>query len=87
MVRQTAYTWKARLDEGGIDAWHAMTTGRPAQLDGKQLDALRAALVKVRSFTASAPSCKSSSECARSKTGAAERREIVLIDESRLSPT
>ena len=45
-ARQTAYTWKARLDEGGIDALRSMATGRPAQLDGKQLDALRAALLQ-----------------------------------------
>ena len=42
VVRQTAYTWKGRLDEGGIEALRAMVNGRPAQLDAKQLDALRA---------------------------------------------
>ena len=46
VARQTAYTWKARLDEGGIEALRAMVTGRPARLDGKQLDALRAALLQ-----------------------------------------
>jgi transposase len=46
VARQTAYTWKARLDEGGIDALRAMTNGRPAQLDGKQLEALRSALLQ-----------------------------------------
>ena len=46
VARQTAYTWKARLDEGGIDALRSMATGRPAQLDAKQLDALRAALLQ-----------------------------------------
>lgn len=46
VARQTAYTWKARLDEGGIAALRSMSTGRPAQLDGKQLDALRAALLR-----------------------------------------
>ncbi len=46
VARQTAYTWKARLDEGGIEALRSMTTGRPAQLDGKQLDALRTALLQ-----------------------------------------
>ncbi len=46
VARQTAYTWKARLDEGGIDALRSMATGRPAQLDGKQLDALRTALLQ-----------------------------------------
>ena len=46
VARQTAYTWKSRLDEGGIDALRAMATGRPAQLDEKQLDALRMALLQ-----------------------------------------
>ena len=46
VARQTAYTWKARLDEGGIDALRSMATGRPAQLDDKQLDALRGALLQ-----------------------------------------
>ncbi len=46
VARQTAYTWKSRLDEGGIDALRAMVTGRPAQLDDKQLDALRLALLQ-----------------------------------------
>ena len=46
VARQTAYTWKARLDEGGIDALRSMARGRPAQLDASQLDALRAALLQ-----------------------------------------
>ena len=46
VARPTAYTWKARLDEGGIDALRSMATGRPAQLDAKQLDALRGALLQ-----------------------------------------
>ena len=46
VARQTAYTWKARLDAGGIDALRAMTNGRPAQLDARQLDALRTALLQ-----------------------------------------
>ena len=46
VARQTAYTWKARLDEGGIDALRAMATGRPAQLDSGQIDALRMALLQ-----------------------------------------
>lgn len=46
VARQTAYTWKARLDEGGIDALREMAVGRPAQLDAAQLDALRAALLQ-----------------------------------------
>lgn len=46
VARQTAYTWKARLDEGGIDALRAMATGRPAQLDAKQIDALRTGILQ-----------------------------------------
>ena len=46
VARQTAYTWKARLDEGGIGALRSMATGRPAQLDGKQLLALRSVLLQ-----------------------------------------
>jgi transposase len=46
VARQTAYTWKSRLDEGGIEALRSMATGRPAQLDAKQLDALRAGLLQ-----------------------------------------
>lgn len=46
VARQTAYTWKARLDDGGIDALRAMAPGRSAQLDAKQLDGLRAALLQ-----------------------------------------
>jgi transposase len=44
VARQTVYTWKARLDEGGIDALRAMSPGRPAQLDAQQLEGLRRAL-------------------------------------------
>jgi len=46
VARQTAYTWKARLDEGGINALRSMATGRPAQLDSGQVDALRMALLQ-----------------------------------------
>jgi transposase len=46
VARQTAYTWRARLDEGGIEALRTMATGRPAQLDARQLEALRAALLQ-----------------------------------------
>ncbi len=46
VARQTAYTWKARLDEGGIDALRGMATGRPAQLDAQQLEGLRVALLR-----------------------------------------
>ncbi len=41
VARQTAYRWKALLDEGGIDALRAMPSrGRPARLDEQQLQAL-----------------------------------------------
>jgi transposase len=41
VARQTAYTWKGVLDEGGIDALRAMPSrGRPARLDEQQLQAL-----------------------------------------------
>lgn len=41
VARQTVYTWKALLDEGGIDALRAMPgRGRPARLDDEQLRAL-----------------------------------------------
>jgi len=46
VARQTAYTWKARLDEGGIEALRAMAPGRPAQLDKGQRDALATALLQ-----------------------------------------
>jgi transposase len=46
VARQTAYTWKARLDEGGIDALRSMATGRPAQLDASNSLGLRAALLQ-----------------------------------------
>ena len=46
VARQTAYTWKAVLDEGGIDALRAMPLrGRPARLDGEKLQALGRALL------------------------------------------
>jgi transposase len=41
VARQTAYTWRAVLNEGGIDALRAMPSrGRPARLDEQQLQAL-----------------------------------------------
>ena len=47
VARQTAYTWKAILDEGGIDALRAMPApGRPARLDEQQLQALARVLVQ-----------------------------------------
>jgi len=46
VARQTVYTWKAVLDENGIDALRAMGgRGRPAQLDAPQLDRLRRSLL------------------------------------------
>ena len=47
VARQTAYTWKGLLDEGGIDALRAMPArGRPARLDDEQLQALGRALLQ-----------------------------------------
>jgi transposase len=47
VARQTAYKWKAVLDEGGIDALRAMSLGgRPARLDEGQLEALGLALLE-----------------------------------------
>ena len=46
-ARQTAYTWKAVLDEGGMDALRAMPTrGRPARLNEQQLQSLGRALLQ-----------------------------------------
>ncbi len=47
VARQTVYTWKRLLDEGGIDALRAVAErGRPAQLDEGQLAALRAVILQ-----------------------------------------
>ena len=47
VARQTVYTWKRVLDEGGIDALRAMPErGRPAQLDANQLASVRAAVLQ-----------------------------------------
>ena len=47
VARQTVYTWKAVLDEGGIDALRNMPTrGRPARLDDEQLQALARVLLQ-----------------------------------------
>jgi len=47
VARQTVYTWKGLLDEGGIDALRAVPErGRPAQLDEQQLAALRTTLLR-----------------------------------------
>lgn len=45
VARQTVYTWKGLLDEGGIDALRAVPEpGRPARLTPAQLAQVRAAL-------------------------------------------
>ena len=47
VARQTVYTWKTLLEEGGIDALRAVPgRGRPAQLDQAQLASVRAALLQ-----------------------------------------
>ena len=46
VARQTAYTWKARLDEGGSEALRVMATGRPARLDASPLEGLPVALLQ-----------------------------------------
>lgn len=47
VARQTVYTWKGLLDEGGIDALRAVPSrGRPAKLDASQLDGVRRAVLQ-----------------------------------------
>ncbi len=47
VARQTIYTWKRLLDEGGIDALRSVPErGRPAQLDAGQLAAVREAILQ-----------------------------------------
>jgi transposase len=47
VARQTVYTWKALLDEGGIKALRAVPErGRPAQLDAAQLASVRTFLLQ-----------------------------------------
>lgn len=47
VARQTVYTWKALLEEGGIEALRAVPErGRPAQLDAGQLARVRATLLQ-----------------------------------------
>lgn len=47
VARQTVYTWRALLDEGGIDALRSIPSrGRPARLDESQLDGLRRAILQ-----------------------------------------
>src|SRR5471032_3455758 len=46
-ARQTVYTWKALLDEGGIEALRSVPSrGRPARLDESQLEGLRRAILQ-----------------------------------------
>lgn len=47
VARQTIYTWKALLNEGGIDALRcAPSRGRPARLDESELQGLRRVLLQ-----------------------------------------
>ncbi len=47
VARQTVYTWKALLDEGGIDALRTVPSrGRPPRLDEAELEGLRRALLQ-----------------------------------------
>lgn len=47
VARQTVYTWKRLLDEGGIEALRAVPgRGRPAKLDEAQLEAVRRAVLQ-----------------------------------------
>lgn len=47
VARQTVYTWKRLLDEGGINALREVRErGRPAFLDAQQLAVVRAALLQ-----------------------------------------
>ena len=47
VARQTVYTWKGLLDEGGIDALRAAPSrGRPAKLDASQLEGVRRAVLQ-----------------------------------------
>jgi len=47
VARQTIYTWKALLDEGGIDALRsAPSRGRPPRLDETKLEGLRQVLLQ-----------------------------------------
>ena len=47
VARQTVYTWKALLDEGGVDALRAVPSrGRPPRLDTSELEGLRRVLLQ-----------------------------------------
>jgi len=47
VARQTMYTWKRLLEEGGIDALRAVPgRGRPAKLDEAQLEEVRRAVLQ-----------------------------------------
>ena len=69
VARQTAYTWKARLDEGGIDALRSMATGRPTQLEASNSMHCVPRCSKAPWPTSSAPSCGRSSACEPSSNG------------------
>ncbi len=47
VARQTVYTWKRLLDEGGLDALRAVSErGHPARLDQGRLAAVRVGVVQ-----------------------------------------
>jgi transposase len=47
VARQTVYTWKALLNEGGMDALRSVPSrGRPARLDESQMEGLRRAILQ-----------------------------------------
>lgn len=47
VARQTVYTWKGLLDEGGINALRAVPSrGRPAKLDASQLEGVRSVVLQ-----------------------------------------
>lgn len=47
VARQTVYTWKKLLDEGGLEALRSVRErGRPGQLTADQLEEVRAALLR-----------------------------------------
>ena len=69
VARQTVYTWKGLLDEGGIDALRAVPgRGRPAKLDEEQLAQLRQCYCKVQLNIVLAPSYGHSSASACSSS-------------------
>jgi transposase len=47
VARQTVYTWKRILNEGGMDALRDVAErGRPAALDARQLESVRTAVLR-----------------------------------------